>query len=81
MEDPLLVFDLIQLLALAGCHPYMLGDGAVILIYPAVSFGTPGAGAFCLQQSFLRSRACHKRQHSFSLGVFSTCSTVSLILT
>lgn len=77
MEDPLLVFDLIQLLAFAGCHPDMLGDGAVILINPAVSFGTPGAGAFCLQQSFLRSRACHKRQHSFSSFIFSAAALLS----
>lgn len=43
MEDPLLVFDLIQLLAFAGCNSDMLGDGPVILIESAVFFCNPCA--------------------------------------
>lgn len=41
MEDPLLVFDLIQLLPFAGCNSDILGDSPVILIKSAVSFCTP----------------------------------------
>ena len=43
MEDPLLVFDLIQLFTFAGCNSDMLGDSSVILVESAVSFGTPCA--------------------------------------
>lgn len=43
MEDPLLVFDLMELLAFAGCNSDMLRDSPVILVESAVSFCNPCA--------------------------------------
>ncbi|MBW4083334.1 hypothetical protein [Paenibacillus sp. S150] len=60
MKDPLLVFDLIQLLPLAWGDPDMLGYCSEMLILPAVPFRAPGAGAFSLEQGFLRFCACHE---------------------